>query len=275
MKGKTRTLVEAKGVLKAIQRRILDRILLRLPVFTGSFGAVKGRSIKDNAQVHASATFIAKLDIRDFYPSIHSSRVYRFFSKQQGCSPDVARLLTLLTTRNHSIPLGVSTSPMLADQIVGVIDFRIEAACKKAGLKYSRYVDDITISGRFPLRRFANLAIRVLKDSGFKVKASKICYYEPEDEEREVTGVAIFRGALTAPRDYVADLESNLRCALAQSLRENGVGHFESRQHYLGRIGYVIWLDRTKGFKLLRLYRKVKWRHLEWAAKRNEAEKLV
>jgi RNA-directed DNA polymerase len=267
VKGKERLLVEAKPDLKVVQRRILDRILMRMPVSDFSFGAVRGRSTKDNARVHVKSGFVAKLDIRNFYPSIHSSRVYRFFAKQQECSPDVARILTLLTTRNHSLPLGISTSPMLADQIVKLIDSRIVAACAKVGLKYSRYVDDITVSGDFPLQKFAGLVISVLKDAGFRVKKSKICFYQPGDlqEEREITGVAIFQGSLTAPTDYVKKLETKLTEAMEQSQRQHVVGSFETRQHYRGQIGYVIWLDSRKGFKLLRLYRKVKWRHLEWA----------
>ena len=32
-----------------------------------------------------------------------------------------------------------------------------------------------------------------------------------------------------------------------------------------GKIGYVMWLDPAEGMKLLKLYRKVKWRHLKFA----------
>ncbi len=264
VKGKTRLLTEATGPLKMIQRRILDRVLLRLEPFESAFGAVKGRSIKDNAKMHLGARFIAKLDIKAFYPSVRYDRVYAFF-RGVGCSPVVARILTLLVTRRHALPLGASTSPFVADQVVRDIDLRISGLARKAGLVYSRYVDDITISGTIPLTRFRNTVLKILRQSGFKAKASKLVMYGPgAGGEQSVTGVRIDGGRLSAPLDYVAQLEEELRLAMGESRRRAPQGEFGPREHYFGRISYVRWLDRSLGDRLLRLYRKVRWRHLEW-----------
>ncbi len=265
VKGKPRTLVESTEPLKRLQRRILDDVLTRLSSFPASFGAVKSRTIKDNASVHAASRFIAKLDIRAFYPSVHSTRVYRFFISQE-CSPDVARLLTVLTTKDHSLPLGISTSPALADQIVRPIDIRIGAIASRAGLKYTRYVDDITLSGSFPLQRFAHTVTKVLNQNGFKVKKSKLVFYGPDDDpcERVVTGVAIKDGHVTAPTDYVKALEEELRYVASQSRRAVVEDNVLPREHYRGKIAYIRWLDPPVGDRLLKLYRRVKWRHLEW-----------
>lgn len=266
VKGKRRLLVESTGRLKTMQRRILDNVLARLAPFPMSFGAVKGRTIKDNARIHARSTFIAKLDIKDFYPSIHSMRVYKFFCRDQGCSPDVARLLTTLTTKDHSLPLGTSTSPALADQIVRPVDVRINAMATKAGMKYTRYVDDMTLSGSFPLVRLTDTAVKVLRQVGFKVKKSKLVLYGPGDtSERIITGVAIRDGRMSAPLNYAASLEKELREAIRQSKSANVKGDFLPREHYRGKIAYIGWLDPECGERLLRLYRRVKWRHLEWS----------
>ncbi len=270
-KGKTRLLVEATGRLKLAQRRILDGLLRRLPPFPNSFGAAKGRSIKDNAMVHVNSNFIVKLDIKDFYPSVHSSKVYRFF-EQQECSPDVARILTALTTRNYALPLGTSTSPMLADQIIRPIDVRIRGMSDRVGLRYTRYVDDITLSGSFPLERVIGLVLKVLRQSGFKVKKEKLVYYDPDSEEKVITGVAIRAGGISAPVAYVDELEYQLRAAGYQSKHRTIEGSFYPREHYRGKIYYVRWLDAEVGNRLLRLYRRVKWRHLEWAKKQRQVQ---
>jgi len=264
-------LVEATGYLKTIQRRLLDNLLLRLPRSASSFGQAKGRTIKDNAEVHARSKFILKLDIKDFYPSIHSTKVYKFSIERQECSPDVAHILTALTTYNYSLPLGTSTSPMLADIIVKPIDVRINGMANKVGLKYTRYVDDLTLSGNFPLERMKSMVIKVLRQSGFKTKKEKLIYYRPIQigEERIITGVRITRsGQISAPLNYVSALESELKNAIYQSRRKEVNGDFHNREHYRGKITYVKWLDPKIGEKLLKLYRKVKWRHLEWAAKK-------
>lgn len=268
VKAKKRTLVEATGLLKTVQRRILDNILLRIPPSESSFGQARGRTIKDNAKVHAKSKYILKLDIKDFYPSIHSTRVYRFFNEKQECSPDVAHILTALTTYNHALPLGTSTSPMLADLIVRPIDVRINGMAKKVGLKYTRYVDDLTLSGNFPLDKMTSLVVRVLSQSGFKTKKEKLIYYRPIEvgEERVITGVRVTDGRISAPLNYISALEAELKAAIYQSRRETVEGAFKPRAHYRGKIAYVKWLDPGLGQRLSKLYLKVKWRHLEWAA---------
>ncbi len=273
VKGKKRTLVEATGLLKSLQRRILDGLLERLPQFPRSYGGIKGRTIKDNAKIHAKSKFIVKLDIRDFYPSIHNTKVYKFFIKQK-CSPDVARILTSLTTYKYFLPLGTSTSPMLADQIIRTIDKRIDGLAKNAGLKYSRYVDDLTLSGNFPLERISRTTIKLLRESGFKAKKEKLIFYGPANDktERIITGVRIRGGIISAPLGYIKSLEEELKEAIYQSRRNILTRHFKMREHYKGKINYIKWLDPDLGFQLEKLYRKVKWRHIEWA---EEKENLV
>lgn len=267
VKGKNRSLVEATGLLKTVQRRVLDNLLLRLSPSPCSFGSIKGRTIKDNAQVHAKSKYIFKLDIKDFYPSIHHRRVYHFFIKQE-CSPDVAHILTALTTHKHCLPLGTSTSPMLADQIVRPIDVRVNGMANKAGLKYTRYVDDIALSGNYPLERMSKTVMRILKQNGFKTKKDKLIYYKPIEigEDRIITGVRVTDGRISAPLSYVMGLESELKGAIYESRRGKPRGEFQTREHYRGKITYIKWLDPELGEELLKLYRKVKWRHLEWAA---------
>jgi RNA-directed DNA polymerase len=137
----------------------------------------------------------------------------------------------------------------------------------KAGLKYTRYVDDITLSGSFPLESFSKVAVRILNQAGFKVKRSKLIFYGPNDRssERVVTGVAIRGGRLTAPADYVRSLEDELHAAIHESHHKLVEGDFAPREHYRGKIAYIKWLDPERGLRLLKLYRRVKWPHLEWA----------
>jgi RNA-directed DNA polymerase len=154
----------------------------------------------------------------------------------------------------------------LAEDIAEAVDGRIAGIARKHGLKYTRYVDDITISGDFELDRIADLIIRIISQAGFRIKRSKLEIYRPGDaKERIVTGVRIDGGKLSAPRAYVDELRDDLAEALQQSLRGAPKGQFMTKQHYLGRIGYVLWLDPTAGKDLLRIYRKVRWQHLEWS----------
>jgi RNA-directed DNA polymerase len=137
--------------LRLIQRRILTRVLRDLSPHPSSFGGIKGRSALGNAQAHFNHRFIAKMDIRDFYPSVHYAWVQRYFEERHGCSPPVASILRRLLTFKRGLPQGTCTSPALADQIMGPIDNRILCALGPLGITYTRFVDDLTFSGDFSL----------------------------------------------------------------------------------------------------------------------------
>ena len=141
----------------------------------------------------------------------------------------------------------------------------------KAGLTYTRYVDDITISGNFPVKPFAELVMTIIRQAGFRIKRNKLEMYEPGDgKERIITGVGVHQGSTFVPKSYFESLQSELLGALEQSQHQNAIGHFDTRQQYLGKIGYVRWIDPNAGQELLRIYRKVKWRHLEWVTTRQK-----
>ncbi|MDP1798771.1 MAG: hypothetical protein Q8K78_14855, partial [Planctomycetaceae bacterium] len=126
---KIRRVVNVRKPLRTLQERIYKRLLLKkLLPSPQSHGGVNGRSIKTNALVHADSQYVLKTDISDFYPSIHFRRVYRLFVETFGCSPDVARVCTALTTHRHHLALGIVTSPILADQMLRKADTRIAAA---------------------------------------------------------------------------------------------------------------------------------------------------
>jgi hypothetical protein len=124
------------------------------------------------------------------------------------------------------------------------------------------------------LGRLADTVVRVLRQSGFTTKSEKLVYYGPAHGvgERIITGVSVRGGRISAPLDYVKALERELKRAIKQSKHSVVTDEFQPREHYRGKIAYVRWLDPELGQRLLRLYRKVKWRHFEWAVSRRERE---
>ena len=90
-----------------------------------SHGGVRGRHIKTNVEPHLKSTFVFTTDISNFYPTISHNRVYRLFSRDFCCSPDVAESAPRLCTYKHHLALGLITSPILADQVIAPIDARI------------------------------------------------------------------------------------------------------------------------------------------------------
>ena len=184
--------------LRNIQRRILDRILnFKFPSYI--HGGISGRSIITNAKTHLNQKWIMCLDIRNFFPLVHFKRIYNNFILL-NCSPEIAKLLTHFTTYEYQLPQGAPTSPIIANMVLYNFDKRIFNLCKTKGFKYSRYFDDITISGhRNPKLIFKKCEL-ITNQEGFKInKNPKKLRIISFDKEQVVTGLLVNSKKLRIP----------------------------------------------------------------------------
>lgn len=149
--------------LKFVQRWILDNILNNLVTHGAAHGFVRGKSIITNAAVHTNSALLIKLDVKDFFPSVHWRRVKGVF-RHAGYPEQIATLLALLCTESprqvvqqngktyyvalsdRALPQGAPTSPALTNIVCLNLDRRLTGLADKVGLRYSRYADDLTFS---------------------------------------------------------------------------------------------------------------------------------
>lgn len=259
---KARDVISIRGTLKNVQRQIYNRVLLnRIKPSPSSHGGVHHRSIKSNAEAHLGNLFFYKTDIANFFPSINADRVSRFY-EDRVCNRDVSTLLTQLTTLDGHLALGLVTSPILAEAVVQPVDKRISQACQEIGLSYTRFVDDICISGSFSLEKSGvpNLVTRILNENGFDIRPEKtICMSASSD--LLVTGVEIRKGRLRVPPSYIQKLIKDLDAAysLANDL------DYESEYYYTkdqlkGRIQFVQWVNKGQSNELIKKFRRISWR---------------
>lgn len=265
---KPRDIVNIKGALRSLQRKFYRRVLLpRLKVSPFSHGGIPGKGVRSNAKVHQDSVFLFKADISNFYPSIKQSRIYRLFHEQMECSPPVASLCTRLCTFNHCLALGLITSPILADQLLRRVDHRISSLCTKAGLSYSRFVDDITISGPFDLKKsgIPKVVREVLVTNGFTINPTKNEFGRQLDG-LTITGVRVNRrGNLDVKADYAREVGRQLSDAefLARGKRFNPNRPYYTRAQIRGRIQFVLWINHGRGTRLLNRYRRIHWSRVE------------
>ena len=267
---KPRDVLNVRGILRTLQCRLYRKLLLpRLPVSPFSHGGVCGRNIRTNFIAHANSAFVFKADISNFYPTIHRGRVYTLFTKQFRCVPNVARLCTRLCTYDNHLALGLVTSPILANQVLNPIDTRIYGACRKAGLVYTRFVDDITISGRYNLKDSGvpRLVGDILRESGFRAHPDK------QEFGKLIDGMAITgirrnrRGHLDVQHEYADEIERQLATAKQLERGERAECPYYTRAQISGRVHFVRWINPGRGTKLLRKYRSICWSAVEATAK--------
>ena len=171
--GTARHIYPPKPRLKDIQRRLNRYVLETLDYGDNAHGSLRGCSPASNALPHAGARMVVTNDIKAFFPSVSSRRVYRMLRREQHFGRDVAGLITRLTTIEGRLPEGAPTSSFLANLVlVRALDGAMADDLAERSIVYTRYVDDLTFSGDNPLP-FITISAKLLSRCGLKVHRPK------------------------------------------------------------------------------------------------------
>lgn len=147
--GKKRPICDPSPELKEVQRQIVETIFNRIPLPSYVQGGVRGRSAYSNALVHAGNQRLVTIDIESFFTNVSNLHVYSMWIDLGFCTK-LSGWLAKLTTRHGALPQGAPTSTPIANRILLKADERICKAAKDRGLAYSRYIDDLAVSGEYP-----------------------------------------------------------------------------------------------------------------------------
>lgn len=202
--GGMRKVSAPRAKLKKAQQVILHKYLDKAKVHDACHGFVSKRSIVTNAAQHVKSAVIVKVDIENFFPSIHYQRVMGLFVKL-GARQSIAQQLAALTTYRPKrddgkvawpsvLPQGAPTSPMVANLVCARLDARLTGLATKVGAKYTRYADDLTFSFKHPpqvpLGRFLWWVNNILFQEGFTENAKKRRILRPHNQQR-ITGIVV------------------------------------------------------------------------------------
>jgi len=247
--GGIRRIYKPSPELKRVQRLVSTELLQPLRLPDALHGSVPGRSAKTNAQLHTRKRVVASLDIKDFYPSVRFDRVYGLLI-DLGCSPDVAHLLTRLTTFNGHLAQGFPSSPAIANLILAQMVPRLSKLCSDHGLTFSLYQDDLTISGDRRIPAFLNLFCRIFRQTGFVINRRKIKVAH-SGMRQEVTGWVVNDRVNVSKAEYRTLRALVHQCTVRgiENAADRPTGRF--RNHLRGRIQRVIEVDPNRGSQLL------------------------
>jgi RNA-directed DNA polymerase len=195
--GGKRLLFVPSNELKALQRRLLRRLLKRLRCHPAARGFQRGESIVTNALPHAGRAVVVKLDLHEFFPSTRGVRIYCYF-RRIGWNRPAAALLTKLCTHHEGLPQGAPTSPRLSNLVNYRLDRRIAAMANKLGAHYTRYADDITLSfaedDRRVIRYLIRFVRRVVAEEGYLLHGRKKRHIRRRHQQQRVTGLVVNDG---------------------------------------------------------------------------------
>ncbi|MBU4467551.1 MAG: reverse transcriptase family protein [Candidatus Omnitrophica bacterium] len=272
-KGKKRIISSPSKNLLKLQRLILAYISKKT-LFPETFhGYKKKRSNLTNARCHLNKRVITKLDIKDFFPSVHFKKVLALFGSL-GFNEQESKILSRLTTADYCLPHGFSTSPTLAALMLINLDKRLKTLFMKIGLDYTYtfFSDDITISGNKGIKTLKKLICKIFRQEGFIVNESKI-KEQNFWEKQEVTGISV-NEKLNVPYDYRHNLRAIVHNCITLGPRTQ-IDRFNSefcldrkldlslskfRERIFGKINYIKPINRELYNQLLAYFNKINWR---------------
>ncbi len=193
-RGGTRRLHVPDDATKAMQRRILHRLLKRLKAHDAAHAYERDRSIATNAAAHVGRAVVLKMDLVEFFASTRAARIERYF-RRIGWNREAAALLTRLTTHEGGLPQGAPTSPRLSNLVNRQLDLNLERTARRFRGVYTRYADDITFS--FPedwpkkMRGVVQRVRRVSKALGYRVHGRPKLGIFRAHQRQLVTGLVV------------------------------------------------------------------------------------
>ncbi|WP_368497301.1 reverse transcriptase family protein [Marinobacter sp. 2_MG-2023] len=223
--GSLRTAFKPHYLIRRIQRRINKRIFapqknepstIQWPNYI--FGSIPNQIIdgeeiqKDYiscARRHCKAKSLLKIDIKSFFDNIHSDLVYDVFNEFFKYPKSVCEVLTDICCHENRVPQGGLTSSYLASLVLHDIEPTVAKRLLRKGLRYTRLVDDITVSSKIHDYDFSfpkKIITDMLYEKDFPINEQKtriereastplcvhglrICFNEPRLASHEVKNI--------------------------------------------------------------------------------------
>ena len=153
--GGFRLIEEPYPSLKYLQRSVV-RILEDIggTSHTAAYGYVKGRGTLGAVQKHqrAGSRWFLKVDIHDFFGSCTPAFVEQMLARitpfNKLVTEGIEHSAFSVCFRHDRLPQGAPSSPIITNMLMIPFDHELSVWARKYGLLYTRYADDLLISGR-------------------------------------------------------------------------------------------------------------------------------
>ena len=278
-------LVEAPAKsLKKMQKNIL-RDLRKLVIPNNIFSGIKRRSYVQNIVLHQGKNYFMKIDLSKFFPHVTRDKVYKFYINKLQTSPDVARILTDLSTididrlkddnytekqkynlneakqfivnkniktRNH-LMTGSRISPILSYLVNEDMFNEIQEFCDKNNIIFSLYVDDMAFSSNKKITNYhKNKICEIIKKNGYKVNTVKTKIVDINSWKRITGGIIEKSGKIKIPKE--------LELKIKQYNLEFKQGRYENLEKLYGCLIAATLLENKYTYLYKIVYTKYKER---------------
>ena len=177
--------------LKVLQRRI-NSLLQNIPLLACMYGSITNKNNIQNALQHVQSEYFFTVDLTNFFDKVNYKTVYEMFVSNDF-SPDVAHILTRLTTRKGSVPQGAPTSPVIANLVLVPAVKKLAEFARSNDVIFTNFLDDFTFSSDCDFRNLSLAFLPLIQRNGLIVNQRKVCY---SIGGCEITGIIVYKNRL-------------------------------------------------------------------------------
>jgi RNA-directed DNA polymerase len=258
--GKIRVIRAPDMKLRVVQRELLNVLQSRVRYPSWMTGGVPGRSIFHHARPHVGKGMVATFDIEAFFPSTNCAMVAKSlagFGVDDAAAEAVLRLITI----DDQLPQGSPTSGFIANMCLDASDRQIHALCRKHSLSFTRFVDDMALSGDEDLTKFYGVVADAVRACGYKLAAEKTKYM-PRSHRQVVTKLVV-NDKLRPTPEFLKDLKAQVRSCLDNGAwvvaNASGLSVRTLKWTLAGKVSHVCGADPELGKELRGRLRGVVW----------------
>ncbi|WP_159726904.1 retron St85 family RNA-directed DNA polymerase [Methylosinus sp. Ce-a6] len=247
-RGGERIISQPAREVKFLQRILVEEILSRLPVHDAAMAYREGRSIRDNAAVHAGGGAILKFDFADFFPSIKADD-WAAYCRRHSVFKDIDDIclsanLLFRRTKYGSVmrlAIGAPSSPHLSNILMREFDQRVTEAVAKEKVKYTRYADDLTFSAKrahnlIGIERMLRRIVREVASPHLRLNEDKTVL-ATRKYRRVVTGLVLAdNGKVSLGRDRKRDIRAALHHYALGQLNGHETAHLSGLLAFVNAI---------------------------------------
>ena len=248
--------------LKSLQRGVYHKLLKSLNFHQAATAYASKKSIVDNALPHVRQEIVINIDLKNFFGTIKSHRIYRCW-RSLGWNVETSMILKNICCYEGSLPQGSPTSPALSNLCNQSLDSSLDRAVRNFKGKYTRYSDDLTFS--FPKARIPRGILKrisdILKLEGYEIQEKKRIRIQHTHQRQTTTGLIVNK-KINLPRETRQMVRSMRHHLSKGTLSEKDVSRLGGYENLLKMVDKANSANLSKRIELNRLLVAPKNNHI-------------